>query len=149
MNPNDTLRKTIDFGKYKGELWTRLPIGYLRSLANKKDNQRAAMAMAELQRRGTTPDQEVEITNHAVDRASLNFTRRWHKDTFGQDPRPGLYSWLYKKTAAAWHRVKARPAPGEIVRVEHEKIIFVFQGGMHSPILKTVMKKDSNDGAIQ
>ncbi len=50
----DTHHKVLDFGRHAGELWTRVPISYLKWLANElqDSNPNKAMALAELERRG-------------------------------------------------------------------------------------------------
>ena len=62
----------IEFGKYRGELVTRLPISYLEWLIN-EGTHFAPVAEAELKRRGYKPGKgkRVDITNHAIDRASI------------------------------------------------------------------------------
>ena len=61
----------IEFGKYKGQRVTRLPVDYLEWLIN-EGAAYAPICQAELKRRGVTPGhKQVEVSNHAIDRASL------------------------------------------------------------------------------
>jgi len=89
----------IEFGKHKGERWTRVPFSYLRwivcSMTDKP--QIVAIAQAEIERRGGERP-ELDISAHAVDRASLRCRKRWHEDR-GEDE--GLYSWLTRITLEA------------------------------------------------
>lgn len=124
----DTHNKFIDFGKYNGERWTRLPVSYLKWLANEgKDRFVREMAESELNRRGTTVPGEVELSGHAIDRAS-QMTDEWKVQ--------GVHSWL---------TVMANEAAAEIIDddvVIYKGYKFVFMLGHHFPILKTVMKKE-------
>lgn len=123
----DTHNKFIGFGKHKGERWTRVPVGYLRWLANESEGERRAMAESELHRRGTTIPTEVELSGHAIDRAS-QMTYEWKEK--------GVHSWL---------TVIAKEAADQIIDDEvvfHSGFKFVFILGNHFPILKTIMVKE-------
>lgn len=120
----DTHNKVIDFGKYRGERWTRIPVSYLKYIANQMQGDPREMAEAELKRRGTTSISELELSGHAIDRAS-QITEEWKES--------GVYSWL---------GIIATEALDYIVddeRVYHKGFIFVFAFGNHFPILKTIM----------
>lgn len=122
---HDTHNKFIDFGKHKGERWTRVPVSYLRWLANESHGVRREMAESELERRGTTVPTDVELSGHAIDRAS-QMTDEWRKK--------GVHSWL---------TIIAGEAADQIIDSEivfHKGYKFVFKMGNHFPILKTVMK---------
>jgi hypothetical protein len=66
----DTHNLIVEFGKHKGERWTRVPISYLKWLVN-VGSQYAEIAQAELDRRGTRLTHDINLTGHAIDRASL------------------------------------------------------------------------------
>lgn len=67
----------LDFGKHSGELITRVPVSYLKWMV-RNGTKSSDLAAAELERRGTqTP--EVEVSGHAIDRASLNCRKTWHE----------------------------------------------------------------------
>lgn len=84
----------IGFGRYSGTPWTRLPISYLRKLANSGYGSGQAQARLELERRGlSVEDEDIEITLHAVDRASLKLIGRWKKEARGE---LGFASWIKK-----------------------------------------------------
>lgn len=84
-------------GRHKGERLTRVPVSYLKWIANTPDHQLCQSAKAEMDRRGTvTPD--VDVSGHAIDRASLRCRKLWHHDR-GEDE--GLYSWLCRITQEA------------------------------------------------
>lgn len=122
----DTHNKFIDFGPHKGERWTRLPIRYLRHLANTSYGRSRIMAESELKRRGTTMPTEVELTGHAIDRAS-QITDEWMQK--------GVHSWLTIIAGEAVNQI----IDSEIVH--HKGYKFVFQMGNHYPILKTIINK--------
>lgn len=143
----DTHGHRIMFGKHSGELWTRIPVGYLRWLCNLEDAPKQQpdareYALAELGRRGQSiHDQVVEISGHAIDSASL---RLWncYKST-RTDCNEGLNAWLIRITTEA---LNSAPI-GLQGRIRFGGIRFVFQGGQHHPILKTVMK-DKKSGRL-
>lgn len=148
----------IEFGKHKGELWTRVPVSYLKWLVNTPSTfplsprmQNAAapavdIAKAELERRGTfTPT--VEVSGHAIDRASLSCRKTWHQTA--KDDQEGLHAWLCRVAAESLATVPVPEltAMGADVSVEHLGMRFVFIFGECWPVLKTVMRaKRGADG---
>jgi hypothetical protein len=104
-----------DFGRFKGERYTRIPVSYLKWMIN-SDHSHKEIAESELKRRGTvTP--EIDITPHAINRMSQNFLKRWLADTDqpikticktnekDKNPqREGLYSWTLKKAMEALNK---------------------------------------------
>lgn len=126
----DTHHLVCDFGHHRGKAWTRIPVSYLLYLVNSKHSQ-AEIAEAELKRRGTVkPD--MDISGHAIDRASQQLIGRW---TETRMPNEGLHAWLVRMaTAARAHgRVKNE-------RYIYEGMRFAFQEGEEWPVLVTVMK---------
>lgn len=121
----------VDFGKHKGERWTRIPVGYLKWLIN-EGTQYSDIAKAELKRRGTILEYDMEISSHAVDRASTACIKRWEKT---RKKGEGLHSWLVRMSKAA---IKQE---GEKEKITYKKITFVFCYGELYPTLKTVMPK--------
>jgi len=127
----DTHNKLITIGPHKGQRWTRLPLPYLRWLANEKKGHMKEMAESELERRGSTPGGNVEISGHAIDRASLLTSRSdWGKD--------GLHSWLYKKAEIAYTFTTQHKGDE---RVEYGKYCYVFKHGNYYPVLVTFTTK--------
>jgi hypothetical protein len=125
----------VDFGKHKGERWTRLPISYLKWLIN-DGTQYANIARSELERRGHTELGDMEISGHAIDRASLFCWKVW-KETKNKDE--GLHAWLYRIALEALER-------GEVTGEEKEGRVymglrFVYEFGDIYPTLKTVINK--------
>lgn len=129
----DTHNLRIEFGKHKGERWTRLPIGYLVWLIN-EGTQVADIAQAELDRRGYTPPTELVVSDHAVDRASLFCRKAWHERA---NEGEGLMSWLKRAANEAY--------TSGIDRGEGRKDLYdlrwVFADGELYPTLKTVMRR--------
>lgn len=126
----DTHNKTVPFGKHKGERWTRVPVGYLRWVANELQGPAREMAEAELQRRGTAVrTMDVELSGHALDRAS-QVTEEWKEQ--------GVYTWLSKIASEAL--VLAEKSEGEEA-VLYRGYKLAFKHGNHFPILKTIIKK--------
>lgn len=123
----DTHNKIVEFGKHKGERWTRLPISYLRWLANEGKGVSREMAESELHRRGTTIPSDVELSGHAIDRAS-QITDEWKKK--------GVHSWLTVIAGEAASQI----IDSEVIFYKGYKFVFALRN--HYPILKTIMKKD-------
>ena len=137
--PLDTHNKVLDFGKHKGELWTRVPLDYLRWLANSTDDtEPVLMARSEIARRGTKISHEVEISPHAIDRASLRCRKIWHQTAL--TPDEGLYSWLSRVATEALKSVESEEKPDKIRYINME---FVFRHGEMYPILKSVFNKET------
>jgi len=122
----DTHNKYIEFGKHKGERWTRLPISYLRWLANEVQGEPKEMAESELERRGVTMPGVVELSAHAIDRAS-QITDEWKEK--------GVHSWLQEIADEAWEN-----GDGSEETV-HGAYKLAFKVGNYYPILKTIIKK--------
>ena len=120
-----------DFGKHKGTLYTRLPVGYLHWMVNGRHSH-ADIAKAELGRRGTVRP-ELDVSGHAIDRASLHCRKIWH-ETANKDE--GLYSWLCRMAAEAIGSGAERPDKKFLYR----GMIFVFETETEWPVLKTVMR---------
>ncbi|MCG7932328.1 MAG: hypothetical protein N0E44_20095 [Candidatus Thiodiazotropha lotti] len=121
----------IDFGKHRGELFTRIPVSYLRWMVNEKAPQ-WEVAKAEFDRRGDTMP-KVELSGHAIDNASLRVRKIWH-ETRGKDE--GLYTWLQRMT------LEAREKGERLVsgKIKYKGMKFVIAEGEEFPILKTIMR---------
>lgn len=146
----------IEFGKHKGELWTRVPVSYLKWLVNTPSTfplsprmQNAAapavdIAKAELERRGTfTPT--VEVSGHAIDRASLSCRKTWHQTA--KDDQEGLHAWLCRVAAEALAtQPSERAALAESAKIPYLGMLFAFEFGECWPVLKTVMQDKTSSG---
>lgn len=121
----------LDFGKHKGTRLVRVPAGYLLWLAN-TESDKAAMAQAELDRRGTTrPD--FDISGHAIDRASQSCLSLWQETRHGNE---GLHAWLCRLGAGA-----VKLEPDEQGRVSYAGILWGFDFTLPKwPVLKTVRR---------
>jgi len=130
----DTHGKRIQFGKHAGELWTRLPVSYLRWMVN-QDTRDSDFARSELDRRGIpVADHPVEISAHAIDSASLRLAKYFQRD---HDENEGLHAWLCRKAVAALNHHE----PDAKGRIHHDDVRFVFEFDAVIPILKTCMWK--------
>lgn len=123
-----------DFGKHAGTLYTRIPISYLRWMVqvghSKKD-----IAEAELKRRGCVDLPSLEISNHAIDRASFRCWSKWIKERKTDE---GLHAWLMRFCTEALSDVILEDT--EDLKVNHSgiKLVFSVQGSW--PVLKTLMR---------
>lgn len=121
----------IDFGKFAGTPWPRIPVAYLRWMINSAHPQ-AATAKAEIKRRGTVLP-TMEITGHAIDRASTMFINKWRISRY---PDEGLHSWLHRIAETAL-KANQRDSEGRVI---FEDMLFAFADENQWPVLKTVMK---------
>lgn len=139
MNPEDTHNLFVNFGKYKGERWTRVPVSYLKWLINEIPDTVPAhkIAKAELERRGDTMPREVNISNHAIDKASLRVRKCWHHDRSRDE---GLYSWLVRICTEVLNTLPPSPKPD---RIKYKGCVLCFEYGNHFPTLKTVLNDKS------
>lgn len=133
---------TISFGKHKGELYTRLPVSYLRWILNQTSNNPTIsvakqLAAEELARRGTDVDIGIEITAHALDRCSLRcldlYLRKRKRDE-------GLHTWMARMAKRALESAGLdQPA-----RIAYHGVIWVFDYGECYPTVKTVFRNENN-----
>jgi len=129
MTDIDTHGVRLEFGRHRGELLTRVPVSYLKWMLNAKHSQ-ANLAQAELKRRGTvTPD--LEVSGHAIDRASLLCRSFWHHDRRDDE---GLHAWLVRVSGEA---LKSGEKINEKIAWKGMKFKFVADGIW--PVLLTVM----------
>lgn len=122
---------TIDFGKHRGELFTRLPVSYLKWMINSSTTQ-ADIAKAEFERRGDTLP-KVELSGHAIDNASIRVRKIWHETKLNNDE--GIYSWLQRMTLEALSDGQEHNG-----KIKYKGMKFVIEKGKEFPVLKTVMK---------
>lgn len=128
----DTHNLLVEFGKHKGERWTRVPVSYLKWLIN-ENTQWKPIAEAELERRGTTTTYTVEISGHAIDRASLRCRHIWHSTAKNKDE--GIHAWLMRMVEEAIEKY------GEQETITYGGLKMIIQHGEIYPTLKTVMPK--------
>lgn len=119
-----------DFGRHKGVPYTRLPVSYLKWMVNCKHSKNH-IAEAELQRRGTvTP--ELEISGHAIDRASLHCLEIWRNTRLKEE---GLHAWLIRVSQEA-----LKSGSKKKDKYHYLAMKFVFEEDGIWPVLKTVMR---------
>lgn len=126
----------VTFGKYKGELWTRVPISYLNWLVNQPESTNTRIAKKEIRRRGSKVP-EVFISGHAIDRASLRCLKYWKKD---RKEKEGLHAWLARLTKEAGEQWQTD-------RVTISGIVLVLERGELYPSLKTVFPAKDTEQA--
>lgn len=133
----ETHHVKINYGKHIGTPFTRLPLSYLRWMVNEAAPMHP-YAKSELERRGTTMP-EIEISGHAIDKASLRVRSIWHQTALSQDE--GLYSWLHRMTLEAIEK-------GEKVgdgAIHYQGMKLVIEKGEEFPVLKTIMPQKKKD----
>jgi len=123
---------TMPNGRHKGVLITRVPVNYLKWMVN-AGHQHADHARAELDRRGTvTP--EIDISGHAIDRASLLCRWCWHETS---NEGEGLHAWLVRVAQEALEQGETHPDHPE--RRAWIGLSFRFELDGVWPVLKTVL----------
>lgn len=131
MSELNTHSVVIEFGKHKGQLLTRVPVGYLRWMIN-ENSQMAEYAKAEMDRRGDTMP-TVELSGHAIDNASLRVRKIWHESR-AQDE--GLYTWLTRMVHEALENGKRL----ESGKIKYNGMKLVIRQGEEYPTLVTIMR---------
>lgn len=127
----------VDFGRHKGTPYTKVPVSYLLWMVN-CDHSRKEYAEAELERRGTVlPD--LEVSGHAIDRASLHCRKIWYRT---QKENEGLHAWLVRMTREAIDKNNV----DDKGRYHHNGMRFVIENGEIWPFLKTVMRESEPAG---
>lgn len=119
----------IEVGKHAGEPYTRLPINYLRWMVQ-VGHSGAIIAQAELDRRGTV-NPDLDVSGHAVDRASQAALEIWQATRNGDE---GLHAWLCRIATQA---LKGEPCKPD--RYVWGPLVLVFELSTAWPVLKTVM----------
>lgn len=119
-------------GRHVGIPITRVPVSYLKWMVCSRHSC-AAYAEAELKRRGTvTPD--LDISGHAIDRASLLCRRTWN-ETRREDE--GLHAWLVRMAGGALDQgIRHHEQPG---RIHYAGLSWRFELDGVWPVLKTVL----------
>ena len=129
---HDTHNVPITFGKHNGKMFTAIPVGYLKWMVNER-TQMWEYADAEIKRRGHELP-TVEISAHAINRASLRVLDIWEKD---RHPDEGLHSWLMRMTNEALEDGKQI---GEKAYV-NLGMKFVIDKGEEFPSLMSVLRE--------
>ena len=120
----------IEFGKHKGELFTRIPRNYLVWMIDQRTRD-WEIAQAEFERRGDTMP-KVELSGHAIDNASLRVRKIWHET---REKDEGIYTWLQRVTLEAIE--KGEHLDGGKIKYQGMKL--VIAEGEEFPTLKTIM----------
>ena len=120
----------LEFGKHKDVRIQRVPVSYLFFMVRNQTRQ-WLYAEAELDRRGTVIPQ-IEVSSHAIDRASLRIRKIRHEHR-GKDE--GLHAWLARASWDAWN---LRQSEGSY-EVLHLGVKWCFKLEGVWPVLLTVM----------
>jgi len=129
----------VDFGKWNGHLYTRVPVQYLLWMVQ-KGHTKADIAQAELTRRGTVVP-EIDISGHAIDSASKRLLKVWSDDKM--DTGEGLHAWLCRVAMEAYSKRKSEAHDYTVYR----GIKWVFELGVW-PVLKTVMLHNKDKATL-
>lgn len=125
----NTHHLVCDFGQHKGQPWTRVPVSYLLWMVNNKTRDHE-IAEAELKRRGTVKP-EMDISGHAIDRASQTLIGKWAET---RTMNEGLHAWLVRMATEA--RLHGKAVNNKF---HYKGIRFAFDDDGQWPVLKTVM----------
>ncbi len=141
-----TQNLTVSFGKYKGQLWTRVPMAYLRWLINQpvrtaesefeleQAKKRQLIAKLELKRRGVSMlNINIDVSDHAIDRASLKCLNIYQASA---KPDEGIATWTKRiGSEALAHGVRV----GRYIHYNGMKLV-INQMEVY-PVVVTVMKE--------
>ena len=136
----------LGFGQYAERPITRVPVSYLRYMVNEFDqaNPWQTAAVMELRRRGTVLP-AIEISGHAIDRASMYppIMKLW-KSTANKNE--GLHAWLCRHAILAGslgltETVGPTIDGGRDVVCYAFDIKWVIHVGNNFPVLMTLMPK--------
>lgn len=117
-------------GKHRGVRIVNVPVSYLLWMVGVNHSE-SLIAKAELDRRGTVvPD--VEISGHAIDRASLLCRKTWHQD---KGENEGIHAWLVRVAGEAL-RIGERRNNGKIY---WKGMKFKFTADTKWPVLLTIL----------
>lgn len=131
----------VTFGQHIGERWTRVPINYLRWMWN-NNHTHLEYAAKEMERRGMAFTKvEMELSGHAIDRASTHdeIRRSWERE--GLVHGVGLSRWLTRLAAEAHKTPPTRS--GQRV---FSGFVFEFFEGEAWPVLKTIYPVKDDKG---
>lgn len=120
--------KLVPYGKYKGYQWSMVPIRFLKFQLNNKTSL-MGQCERELKRRGAVNMDYLEVTFHAINRASVKLLNEYLNT---RKPDEGIHDWLHRLATIASYRMNS-----EMV-VNHEHICFTFIRGLEGYILVTV-----------
>ena len=115
----------------RGERLTRIPRVALRRMI-RDGHPDAALAEAELERRGDTAKYDIEISAHAINRASQRCLRAWRKH---RQPDEGIQTWL-----ARIAREGLIAAGERRNQIERDGIVIVFNHDGAWPLVTTVAR---------
>lgn len=142
----DTHKARVQFGKHAGEFVTRLPVGYLRwgvtasvdkpvQLQDGTEVPFHEVAQAEIERRGERMD-GIEVSGHAVDRASQRFLGVWEQH---REPGEGLYAWLQRISLEALEQARnPRDIGSATLNFRDTEMKLVIETNLATPVLLTV-----------
>ena len=120
----------MPFGRHKGVRLVHVPVSYLTWMVGAGVNH-ATLAERELARRGTTIP-TLDVSGHAIDRASLLCRSFWHEERVRTGC--GIHAWLVKLAQEALDK-GTKTEDGKII---HAGMKFTFQIDGKWPVLMTV-----------
>lgn len=141
IGANEVSHNVVPTGRHKGTPWTRVPVSYLLWMVNVRHTH-GEKAREELERRGTIFP-EIDISGHAINRASLCCKGVWQKN---RKKGEGLHAWLVRASLEALKLPDQRDKKGRYVYL---KTRFVIEFDGEWPVLITVIpsnKKEKKGG---
>jgi len=130
----------FNFGKkHSGKRMAEVPADYLRWVMNTVSDkpQIVHLATRQLEQRGSLEIPQVDLSPHAVDRASQRMLAAWLEDT-NESREPGLYRWLAEKTGKAI--AEGTSPPNEPAVFIHDGFVYFIAPGNLYPTLKSVRR---------
>ena len=121
-------------GRYRGKKYHRIPSKYLQAMIS-SDHPNKHHAIAEMKRRGKALS-HVEVSMHAIDRASLRCLGVWKRTRNGKE---GLGKWLSRMASDAIKNGEWE-APDRVV---YGELVFGIADGLW-PTVTTVMYRPAH-----
>ena len=131
MSAIDLHTYVMKVGRHKGVRLVNVPVNYLLWMINIGHSE-GEVASLELKRRGTVVP-TIDISGHAIDRASLLLRKVWHQDVKKDDE--GLHAWLVRVGQEALERGLRHPNG----KIYFKGMKFKFGEGTQWPVLLTVL----------
>lgn len=117
-------KKYVHFGPYKGTLWNRVPIHYLKELvATQPENSLAyGLAKKQLEKRAVSEEKQMDISRHAVNRMSTRYLGEYISKR--KELPKGDYEGIVDYTnRLAWDAIK----DGTIIPDDEDGILIEYQ----------------------
>ena len=117
-------KKYVHFGPYKGTLWNRVPIHYLKELVTTQpeDSLAHGLAKKQLEKRDVSEEKQMDISRHAVNRMSTRYLDEYisNRKELPKGDYEGIVNYINR---LAWDAIKE----GNIIPNDEDGILIEYQ----------------------